>query len=475
MSIELSKKVRAFGRLSRRARLHIELVEARTDYQKLLEAITYNEPSLVKFYLDAGVSVNPEAGSITSPLFHAAVMQNPLITKMLLEAGANPGFEHRLTHATIVRSLFRDYDWFVKHNPAADKLDNLALIAAMMRNAGQRFDAPNSRNELPMDGFGLWVGAERKEQVLAEFLEKIERADIHSIRAEDVVARLPEEITRLSPEEERQVALYQAGRYDDLLKQEFHFTTLSAKVKDYFTHFSAVSTESSDKRPKTKPFSEETSKLDEEVMQLADNYISMLRERNDQKALMNDESKGVKERAFAARDLYDGFFKFRQEEVKLLSRSQLLLSRLTNGLDESREVNASNDPDLSGSAETLSSSTRPSHSSLFCPSTDATMRMLVRKYKLPDQTQASFEKGLRNAAVNNFIEDVKSFLTIVKNIDAVDDNLDSRRTALIHAARKGHLECYQLLIERGANPEIHDASGNTAQQYLENTRAVVNP
>jgi hypothetical protein len=92
---------------------------------------------------------------------------------------------------------------------------------------------------------------------------------------------------------------------------------------------------------------------------------------------------------------------------------------------------------------------------------------LMKKYKLSDDSQKSYEKGLRNAAANNFVEDLRLFIDLVGDINAVDENPKSRRTALIHAARNGHMECYQLLLERGANPEIQDASGSTAAQYLE--------
>lgn len=98
---------------------------------------------------------------------------------------------------------------------------------------------------------------------------------------------------------------------------------------------------------------------------------------------------------------------------------------------------------------------------------DAKIQRLVKKYKLPDTTQKSFEKGLRNAAANNFIEDVQVLLNIVQNTNAVDENPTSRRTALIHAARNGHQACYELLLEHGAQQDIRDADGYTAQQYLD--------
>ena len=88
---------------------------------------------------------------------------------------------------------------------------------------------------------------------------------------------------------------------------------------------------------------------------------------------------------------------------------------------------------------------------------------LVKKYKLPDTTQTSLEKGLRNAAYNNLIEDLKVFIAFVKNVNAADSNLATTRTALHCAAFKGHSDCYELLIAAGANALQVDATGQTAE------------
>jgi hypothetical protein len=244
--IILSEKDKAFSCLSHQAKLHIELIEARTDYERILAAITYNEPSLVKYYLEAGVSANSVEGSNTSPIFYAAVHKNPLIVKMLLDYGANPNVEHRLTRSTIIGSVFSDYDHLMEHHIdrpiVTEQLHKLVMIAAIMRHAGLRFDTPNSQNESPLDKFGLWVGPERKEQVLAEFLDKINHADINSIRPTDVIARSPEAIIRLSADEEQKIASFRAGRYTEILNdRDFLFsritvssrTTLESRVRNY--------------------------------------------------------------------------------------------------------------------------------------------------------------------------------------------------------------------------------------------------
>ena len=217
MPIRSSEKEFAFNRLTSRMKLHIKLSEAQTDYQKIVVAIRHNEPSLVKFYLDTGVSANLETGNDSSPLLISVMCMNPLITKMLLSYGANPGFKHRVTHTTLVRSVFVDYDQHMSYGSDVHILNSLSMIAALLRNAGQRFDLPDSSNRSPLDEFGLFVGRARKTQVLAEFLEQIDRADINSILVTDVIAQSPEEITRLSPQEEHKVFLFQHGRYVELL------------------------------------------------------------------------------------------------------------------------------------------------------------------------------------------------------------------------------------------------------------------
>lgn len=91
---------------------------------------------------------------------------------------------------------------------------------------------------------------------------------------------------------------------------------------------------------------------------------------------------------------------------------------------------------------------------------------LVKKYNLSGNTQPLLEKGLRNAATNNQVADLKKFIKFVKNIDAQDTNPKVQRTALHWAAVKGHDECCQLLLESGANPNILDAAGEAAMKHL---------
>lgn len=94
------------------------------------------------------------------------------------------------------------------------------------------------------------------------------------------------------------------------------------------------------------------------------------------------------------------------------------------------------------------------------------LERLVKKYTLPNTSQKTLEKGLRNAAVNNKIFDLKIFLKYVKNIDAKDDNEKVGRTALHWAAMKGHKECCRFLLAAKAKSNIPDANGKTASEYL---------
>jgi len=91
---------------------------------------------------------------------------------------------------------------------------------------------------------------------------------------------------------------------------------------------------------------------------------------------------------------------------------------------------------------------------------------LKNKYNLEDTSQSSLEKGLRNAAANNKVDDVKLFIELVIDIDAKDNNPQIRRTALHHAAIRGHREVCQLLLNANAKTNIPDAHGETADCYL---------
>lgn len=98
---------------------------------------------------------------------------------------------------------------------------------------------------------------------------------------------------------------------------------------------------------------------------------------------------------------------------------------------------------------------------------NAEMRSLLKKYSLPDDTQASLEKGLRNAATNNNVADLELFIRVVKNINAQDTNPKMKRTALHWASVKGHKECYRLLQDAGAKANIPDADGKMPLNILQ--------
>lgn len=102
---------------------------------------------------------------------------------------------------------------------------------------------------------------------------------------------------------------------------------------------------------------------------------------------------------------------------------------------------------------------------VILPSKKINITTLVAKYKLPDDSQPSLEKGLRVAATNNHVEDLKFFISMVKNINAQDANPKVKRTALHWAAIKGHDECYQLLLAAGAKTDILDFEEKMAGQY----------
>lgn len=100
----------------------------------------------------------------------------------------------------------------------------------------------------------------------------------------------------------------------------------------------------------------------------------------------------------------------------------------------------------------------------FSLSGENELKPLLAKYKLPDNSQPSLEKGLRNAASNNQLDDLMIFAKHVKNLDAQDSNPQSKKTAAHWAAIKGHKDCYNHLMYRGANLYIPDASGTIACQ-----------
>lgn len=90
---------------------------------------------------------------------------------------------------------------------------------------------------------------------------------------------------------------------------------------------------------------------------------------------------------------------------------------------------------------------------------------LQKKYNLTDLTNQQLEKGLRNAAVNGKLDDLKVFLKLGANINA--PNGSQQKTALHYALEKGHISCVRELIKQGANYNLPDKQGITAYNYAE--------
>lgn len=88
---------------------------------------------------------------------------------------------------------------------------------------------------------------------------------------------------------------------------------------------------------------------------------------------------------------------------------------------------------------------------------------LAKKYSLNDYTLTALERGLRNAAANNKVDDIKSILALSQlNIDAQDSNPTSKKTALHLATERENTDVICYLLEKGANPKIAVANGLTA-------------
>ncbi|MDF1646846.1 MAG: AMP-binding protein [Legionellaceae bacterium] len=87
----------------------------------------------------------------------------------------------------------------------------------------------------------------------------------------------------------------------------------------------------------------------------------------------------------------------------------------------------------------------PKRSDFFQP---PTLSRLCKKYKLPDQGKRSLEKGLRNAANNHQLADIKFFLQSDIDINAADEK--QSRTALYWAIAKGWDDCAEYLKAHGA-------------------------
>lgn len=81
--------------------------------------------------------MNGAENSFSSPALLAALQKSPLILKILLDHGADPFFEDKLTHNTIIGTVLQDYD-FLMENPivhpiVTEKLNKLVMIAAIMQ------------------------------------------------------------------------------------------------------------------------------------------------------------------------------------------------------------------------------------------------------------------------------------------------------------------------------------------------------
>jgi ankyrin repeat protein len=90
-------------------------------------------------------------------------------------------------------------------------------------------------------------------------------------------------------------------------------------------------------------------------------------------------------------------------------------------------------------------------------------QQLKSRYNLPDLSEPQLARGLRNAAVNGKLDDLKDFIELGANIDANDNS--QKKTALHYALEKEHMLCVHWLIEHGANYNIADALNTTAYAY----------
>ncbi|MBY0544497.1 MAG: ankyrin repeat domain-containing protein [Gammaproteobacteria bacterium] len=77
---------------------------------------------------------------------------------------------------------------------------------------------------------------------------------------------------------------------------------------------------------------------------------------------------------------------------------------------------------------------------------------LVKKYALKDQSQSELEKGLRQAAVNGYEDDLRHFISHVANINSISPS--SGNTALHWAAKNAHIGCIKLLLANYAMREV---------------------
>ncbi|MCH9757406.1 MAG: AMP-binding protein [Gammaproteobacteria bacterium] len=94
--------------------------------------------------------------------------------------------------------------------------------------------------------------------------------------------------------------------------------------------------------------------------------------------------------------------------------------------------------------------------------------VLCEKYRLPDQSVSSLEKGLRDAAVNNRLQDIKIFLQEDIDINAADS--ETQKTALHWASSKGWRACVDYLLVHSADANLLDASGHSSAMYIEHMK-----
>lgn len=101
------------------------------------------------------------------------------------------------------------------------------------------------------------------------------------------------------------------------------------------------------------------------------------------------------------------------------------------------------------------------------------LEKIKKNYQLPDTSQTSLEKALRQAAANNKVNDLTFLTGKVININGQDDKIESQKTALHWATIKKHKECVKLLMRAGASFDIPDAKKNTALDYAKDDLEIV--
>lgn len=97
---------------------------------------------------------------------------------------------------------------------------------------------------------------------------------------------------------------------------------------------------------------------------------------------------------------------------------------------------------------------------------------ILARHTQKHENYVSLDVVLRRVAASGNIEDLK-FLVGIKNInlDSQDNTPGKFFTALHWAAKKGHIESFNLLLEAGANPDIRDYSDKRAAEYIKQPTA----